>query len=230
MGKIIASVIAGLCLGGLAAPSPAEADPDGQVVVLLLDISLSMGADDIAPDRVTALREETEAFALGLDPAARLGLVVFAGNAYPLVLPTVDHESVARAIKEAITHGGLKARTATGEGIYTALTQTEAVGGATPRIILVSDGKETVPDDLDDPRGAFTAAREARNQRIRIDVISLGTSVPIPYLDIQGSKVPVNTDEPSLRKIADLADGTFAAAASHERLRAALGALADEIR
>ena len=92
-------------------------------------------------------------------------------------------------------------RTATGEAIFTALQAIATVGaviggGDTPppaRIVLFSDGKETVPSNPNNPKGAFTAARAARDQGIPISTISFGTSNG--YVDVNGQRQPVPVDD-----------------------------------
>jgi hypothetical protein len=130
--------------------------------MLVIDISESMAATDVVPSRIEAAKEAGKHFADVLTPGINLGLVSFAANAVLLVAPTVDRGEVKRAIDTLEP----APRTATGEGIFSALqsiaTVTSALGGGPgpppARIVLESDGKETVPADPDLPRGAFTAA------------------------------------------------------------------------
>ena len=97
-----------------------------------------------------------------------------------LVSPTPNREET----KTAIDQIKLSERTATGEGIFTALQSIETLGAVLggaeepppARIVLLSDGKQTVPESPDDPRGGYTAAREAKNQGVPISTISFGTS------------------------------------------------------
>src|SRR4029450_11241493 len=111
--------------------------------------------------------------------ALNLGLIAYAGTATVLVSPTTNRE----ASKNAIDKLQLADRTATGEGIFTALQAIATVGavigggdGARPaRIVLMSDGKETVPSNPDNPKGAYTAARTAKDQGVPISTVWLGT-------------------------------------------------------
>ena len=104
-------------------------------------------------------------------------------------------------------------RTATGEGIFTALQAIATVGaviggGDTPppaRIVLLSDGKETVPSNPDNPKGAFTAARTAKDQGVPISTISFGT--PYGYVEINDQRQPVPVDDSTMKKIAELSGG-----------------------
>lgn len=96
-----------------------------------------------------------------------------------LVSPTTNRDST----KAALDKLQFADRTATGEGIFTALQAIATVGaviggGDKPppaRIVLFSDGKETMPTNPDNPKGAFTAARTAKDQGVPISTISFGT-------------------------------------------------------
>src|SRR4029079_12413827 len=82
-------------------------------------------------------------------------------------------------------------------------------GGDTPppaRIVLFSDGKETVPSNPNNPKGAFTAARAARDQGIPISTISFGT--PNGYVDVNGQRQPLPVDDTTMKKVARLSGGT----------------------
>ncbi|WP_120313882.1 VWA domain-containing protein, partial [Mycobacterium alsense] len=149
------------------------------VVMLVIDVSESMAATDVAPTRLAAAKEAGKKFADELTPAINLGLVAFAANASLLVSPTTNRGAVKSAID------GLKPmpKTATGEGLFTALQAIATVGsvmgggeGPPPaRIVLESDGAENVPLDPNAPQGAFTAARAARAAEVQISTISFGT-------------------------------------------------------
>jgi Ca-activated chloride channel family protein len=236
----VAILLAGLLLLTVALSGPttlAKVPKNRATVVLVVDISLSMVCDDVRPTRVDAARQAAIKFVDEMEPTLQLGLVTFAGTAQTLIAPSSDHEIVKRALDEAIRPDKLAARTATGEGIYTALQQIETLasilGGkskAPPaRIVLESDGKETVPDDLNAPRGAFTAAKEAKAKEVPIYSISFGTTRPIPYVNIQGSRVPVPADDASLQKVAELSGGKFFTAGSLDQLSDVYSSLNAEI-
>jgi Ca-activated chloride channel family protein len=179
------------------------------VVMLVIDVSESMVATDVAPNRLAAAKEAGKRFADELTPGINLGLVEFAGNATLLMAPTTDRDAVKAAIDT------LKAaeRTATGEGIFTALqaiAATTAVlgGGDGPppaRIVLESDGKETVPGEPDAPRGAFTAAHAAKEQGVGISTISFGT--PDGAVTLNDQEIPVPVDDSTLQRISEISGG-----------------------
>jgi Ca-activated chloride channel homolog len=99
--------------------------------------------------------------------------------------------------------------------------------------VLESDGKQTVPEKLDDPRGGFTAARAAKAKNVPISTISFGTTggtVDIPNNDTGGTdRVRVPVDDASLREIADLSGGSFFSASSLDQLRQAYDTLEEQI-
>lgn len=201
------------------------------VVMLVIDVSLSMQAKDVEPTRLAAAQEAAKEFVDELTPGINLGLVAYAGTASVLVSPTTERAPT----KAAIDKLQLEERTATGEAIFTALQAIATVGavigggeGPPPaRIVLLSDGKETVPPNPDNPRGGFTAARAARDQGVPVSTISFGTRYG--YVEINGQRQPVPVDDESLHKIADMSEGTFYTASSLEQLQQVYDNLQDQI-
>ncbi|MCK0175192.1 MULTISPECIES: VWA domain-containing protein [Mycobacteriaceae] len=201
------------------------------VVMLVIDVSQSMRATDVAPSRLAAAQEASKQFADELTPGINLGLIAYAGTATVLVSPTTNRE----ATKIAIDKLQLADRTATGEGIFTALQAIATVGAVIgggdenppARIVLFSDGKETVPSNPDNPKGAFTAARTAKDQGVPISTISFGT--PYGYVEINDQRQPVPVDDAMLKKIADLSEGEAFTASSLEQLREVYANLQQQI-
>lgn len=201
------------------------------VVMLVIDVSQSMRSTDVEPTRLSAAQDAGKQFADELTPGINLGLIAYAGTATVLVSPTTNRE----ATKVAIDKLQLADRTATGEGIFTALQAIATVGaviggGDTPppaRIVLESDGKETVPSNPDNPKGGFTAARTAKDQGVPISTISFGT--PYGYVEINDQRQPVPVDDESLKKIADLSGGTAYTASSLAQLKEVYSTLQNQI-
>jgi len=201
------------------------------VVMLVIDVSESMASTDVAPNRLAAAQEAGKKFADELTPAINLGLVEFAANASLLVAPTTNREAVKAAID------GLKPapKTATGEGIFTALQAIATVGsvmgggeGPPPaRIVLESDGAENVPLDPNAPQGAFTAARAAKAEEVQISTISFGT--PYGTVDYQGQTIPVPVDDQTLQEICKITDGQAFHADSLESLEGVYSTLQRQI-
>src|SRR5918998_1273600 len=235
-----AALIAALAVLTVALAGPmaeARVPRNRATVVLVIDVSLSMQATDVEPSRLAAAQVAAKAFADQLTPGINLGLVSFAGTAAVLVSPTVDREPIKRAVD------GLKLSesTATGEAIFAAIqsveTFSQAIAGAgadgppPARIVLMSDGKQTVPGGVmpeEEPRGAFTAARAAAETGIPVSTISFGTDYGTIEIN-PGERTPVAVDDVSMRQIADLSGGQFFTAASEGELRQVYADLSDQI-
>jgi Ca-activated chloride channel family protein len=217
----------------LAGPTAEQKVPRNRaIVVMAMDVSLSMQATDVQPTRLAAAQEAGKQFSTNLTPGINLGLISFAGSAVTLVAPTTDRKPVNSAID------GLKLAeaTATGEAIFSSLQTiqnfAQVVSGANgpppARIVLMSDGKQTVPSyDLDAPRGAYTAAKAAKKAGIPVSTISFGTSTGV--VDIQGEQQPVPVDDDALRQVANLSGGDFYKAASADQLKQVYDTLGEQI-
>ncbi|MEK6440486.1 VWA domain-containing protein [Pseudonocardia sp. T1-2H] len=233
-----AALIAALAVLTIALAGPqaeAKVPRNRATVVLVIDVSLSMQATDVAPNRLAAAQAAAKTFADQLTPGINLGLVSFAGTAAVLVSPTTDRDSVKRAVD------GLKLAesTATGEAIFAAMQSiesfsrsvapTDAEGPPPARIVLMSDGKQTVPgpDGENDPRGSFTAARKAAGAKIPVSTISFGTAYGT--IDIEGGRTRVAVDDASMKEIADLSAGQFFTAATEDELEQVYADLSEQI-
>ena len=204
----------------LAGPTAEARVPRNRAtVVLVIDVSLSMQATDVAPTRLAAAQAAAKSFA---------------GTAAVLVSPTADRASVKRAVDGL----RLSESTATGEAIFAAMssveTFTQSVSGTqdgpTPaRIVLMSDGKQTVPgpDGENEARGAFTAARKAAEAKVPVSTISFGTDYG--SIEIDGDRTSVAVDDASLREIAELSGGQFFTAATEDELRQVYAELGEQI-
>jgi Ca-activated chloride channel family protein len=201
------------------------------VVMLVIDVSQSMRATDIEPNRLAAAQVAAKQFADELTPGINLGLIAYAGTATVLVSPTTNRD----ATKQAIDKLQVADRTATGEGIFTALQAIATVGaviggGDTPppaRIVLFSDGKETVPSNPDNPKGAYTAARTAKDQGVPISTISFGT--PYGYVEINDQRAPVPVDDETMKKVAQLSGGQSYSASNLSELKGVYSTLQQQI-
>ncbi|HEX2851283.1 MAG TPA: VWA domain-containing protein [Acidimicrobiales bacterium] len=197
----------------LAHPARAERVPrDRATVILALDVSASMAADDVQPSRLAAAQAAAERFAKDLPPKIRLGLIAFAGSAQVRVPPTTDRDAVVRSIETL----DLLPRTAIGEAIYTALdviaSDPVQGSGRTPaHIVLMSDGTTTSgrPNDA--------AARAAAEAKVPVTTIAYGTDQGTVV--VQGETVQVPVDRAALKAIADETGGRFFEAASAGQLR-----------
>ncbi|MQA08758.1 MAG: VWA domain-containing protein [Pseudonocardiaceae bacterium] len=217
----------------MAGPTSEQKVPRNRATVMLvMDVSLSMKATDVQPNRLKAAQNSAKSFAERLTPGVNLGLISFAGTATVAVSPTTDRPSVKKGID------GLKLAesTATGEAIFAAIQSiqgfSQVVGGPEgpppSHIVLMTDGKQTVPTiDQNASRGAFTAARAAKKARIPVSTISFGTEEGA--VDIRGRSIPVPVDDSSMEEIARLSGGDFYKAASADELSEVYEALGEQI-
>jgi Ca-activated chloride channel family protein len=212
-----------LLLVGLAVLSVGVARPAADVkvprenatVVLDIDVSLSMEATDVLPRRIDTAKAAGKKFADLLTPRINLGLVSFGGQATLLVPPTLNRELV----KTEIGKLQLQQSTAIGEAIFTSLQaiqvftrSTTAKGDKAPpaRIVLLSDGQNTVGRD---PEEAILAARAAH---VQVSTIAFGTQSGTVTIDGTTTSVPANISQ--LRNIAVKTGGTFHTAHSEQEL------------
>ncbi|HEV2779348.1 MAG TPA: VWA domain-containing protein [Actinophytocola sp.] len=217
----------------MAGPTAEQKVPRNRATVLLvIDVSLSMQATDVKPTRLDAAKVAAKSFTEGLTQGINLGLISFAGTATVLVGPTTDRQPVIKAIDGL----RLAQSTATGEAIFAALQSIESFsqvvsgpeGPPPARIVLMTDGKQTIPTpNGEDPRGAFTAARAAAERKIPISTISFGTEQGEVSIDGKDQLVPV--DDESMREIARLSGGEFYKAATAEQLRSVYDTLGEQI-
>jgi Ca-activated chloride channel family protein len=198
----------------MARPSVDKQEPlERATVMLAIDVSLSMEADDVAPSRIEAAQEAAKSFVDELPPTYNLGLVSFAKAANVLVSPTKDRSEVLAAI-DGLT---LAEATATGEAVFTSLDAVRSVpadgaAGAPPaRIVLLSDGYRTSGRSIED---AATAAAQAN---VPVSTIAFGTDAGV--VDIRGTLSRVPVDRLSLQELADKTDGFFYEAASVSELK-----------
>jgi len=198
----------------LARPSVDKEEPlERATVMLAIDVSLSMEADDVAPNRIEAAQEAAKAFVKELPPTYNLGLVSFAKAANVLVSPTKDRSAVITAI-DGLT---LAEATATGEAVFTSLDAIRSVpadgaDGAPPaRIVLLSDGYRTSGRSIED------AATAASSANVPVSTIAFGTDTGV--VDIRGNLQRVPVDRLSLQQLAEKTEGFFYEAASVSELK-----------
>jgi Ca-activated chloride channel family protein len=192
------------------------------VIMLVVDVSQSMNSTDVDPSRLAAAEKAAKQFAGALTPGINLGLVAFAGNADLLVAPNPDHQATINALDKLQTAD----KTATGEAVFTALQSIATVGAVlssdgdtTPppaRIVLLSDGDENVPGNPNNPRGAYTAARSAKDQGVPISTIAFGTKEG--YVDLANQRLPVPVGTDTMTQIAELSGGQTYTATTVDQL------------
>ena len=207
----------GLLVVGFARPTAEVQVPRERATVLVaVDVSRSMLADDVAPDRLSAAKAAANEFVANLPEEFNVGLVGFAGNASVFVPPVTDRAAVNAGIDRLSEGAAGRAGTAIGDAIATSLDQIRTLdaqaGEDTPpaRVVVLSDGANTAGQDPDQ------AATLAGELGVPVDAISFGTEAGT----IEGSQaVPV--DGETLRAVAQATGGNYFEAADADELRAA---------
>ena len=216
----------------LAGPSRSIRIPRNRAVIMLaIDVSQSMRATDVAPSRLDAARQAAKKFAGELTPGVNLGLISFAGTANVLVSPTPQHEATIAALDNLRPDNS----TAIGEAIFSALDSIATVAAvlssnaSSPpaRIVLLSDGKENKPENPNNPRGAYTAARAAKDRGVPISTISFGTSDG--YVEVDNQRLPVPVDPDMLQHIAQMSGGQSYKATNVDELNRSYAAVQDQV-
>ena len=213
----------GLSILSLATLTLAFAKPKDEVlvpreratIVVTIDVSLSMEATDVKPNRLEAAKVAAVDFVLSLPPKFNVSLVSFAGTATTLVPPTLDRGATTAAIRALRPEPS----TAIGEGIYTSLAALAQVppdpddpDGVVPaRIVLLSDGKTQVG------RSSAAAAEAAAAQDVPVYTIAYGTADG--YIEVNGRREPVPVDRSELARVSRVSGGEAYTATSVGQLK-----------
>ncbi len=199
--------------------SSEDTTSEGIAIVLAVDVSSSMLAEDFAPsNRLDVAKEQSIAF-IAAREFDRIGLVAFAGEALTRVPITVDYHVLEQAVRE-LRVGELEDGTAIGTAIGTAANRLQRAPGASKVIVLLTDGENT--RGMLDPR---TAAEAAAEFGIRVYTIGVGTEGEAPMPIGRGTQgqlryqtLPVRIDEVLLQDIANLTGGRYFRATDPEAL------------
>ncbi len=200
---------------------------DGIDIVLTLDLSSSMLAEDIQPNRIEAVKQVAADFVRGRRND-RIGIVVFAGGAFTQAPLTLDYDVVATILGE-LEVGILEDGTAIGMGIATAVRRLQDSDAASKVIVLLTDGRNNRGEI--DP---VTAAQMAKALDVRVYAIGAGTQgmarMPVsdPLFGRRYAQVRVDIDEATLKETAELTGGRYFRAtdrASLERIYEEIDAL-----
>jgi Ca-activated chloride channel family protein len=223
---VLPPVLRGLALAGLclAAAGPriggdtVEIKQEGIAIVITIDISSSMLAEDFAPsNRLEVAKRQAVGFIRGR-AADRIGLVAFAGEALTQVPVTLDYPVIEQAVMD-LKIGSLEDGTAIGSGLATAVNRLRRAPDKSKVILLLTDGENN--KGLIDPR---TAAATAAAFGIKVYTIGVGTigEAPIPTgRGLGGFRyelLPVRIDEPLLQEIAQKTGGRYFRAKDSEAL------------
>jgi Ca-activated chloride channel homolog len=195
-----------------------EVKQEGIAIVITIDISSSMLAEDFAPsNRLAVAQRQAVAFIRGRS-ADRIGLVAFAGEALTQVPVTLDYPVLEQAVMD-LKIGSLEDGTAIGSGLATAVNRLRRAPDRSKVVLLLTDGENN--KGIIDPR---TAAATAAAYGIKVYTIGVGTigEAPIPTgRGLGGFRyelLPVRIDEPLLREIAAKTGGRYFRARDSEAL------------
>ncbi|OLT37864.1 VWA domain-containing protein [Actinomadura sp. CNU-125] len=207
-------LMTGLFVTGFARPAAdVRVAREQATIMLAVDVSSSMEAADVEPDRLTAAQRAARTFLDGLPGRFNVGLVAFAGSAAVTVAPTTDR----RAVRSGIDGLALGPRTAIGEGVFSSLRAIGDFGAqygeAAPpaHVVLLSDGTNTAG------RSPEEAAERAVRAGVPVSTIAYGTAEGVIYQN--GTELPVPVDGPALERLAQQTGGGYYEAASGDELR-----------
>ena len=214
--SLIVGVAAALLVFSIARPRWGfewkEVSMEGVDIMVALDVSPSMLAEDIKPNRLRRAKREIEDLVTMLE-GDRIGLTVFSGAAFVQCPLTADYSAVSMFLDHIDTKMVPIAGTSIGDAInlsITSLSDTESAKESGKAIILISDGE-------DQDSNPIAAARLAKEKGIRIYTIGMGSSqgAPIPEdgggfkKDQRGGVVVSRLKEGQLREIADITGGVY---------------------
>lgn len=195
-------------------------DSKGIDIMLSVDVSLSMLAKDLEPDRLTALKDIAKKF-VAQRPGDRIGLVTYSGEAFTKVPVTSDHAVVIDELDQ-LNPLELQPGTAIGEGLSVAVTHLRNSKAKSKIIILMTDGVNTIENAMPTQVGAELA----RSSGIKVYSIGIGTNgyalMPTQtdiFGDLVFTEAEVKIDEPVLREIAQTTGGKYFRATSNESLQ-----------
>ncbi|SFZ90438.1 Ca-activated chloride channel family protein [Flaviramulus basaltis] len=188
-------------------------------IVMAIDVSASMLAKDLSPNRLEALKEVASDFIKGR-PNDRIGLVEYAGESYTKTPITSDKAIVLRSLKSIRYNTVIEGGTAIGMGLATSVNRLKDSKAKSKIIILLTDGVNN--SGFIDPKIASELAVE---YGIKVYTIGLGTNgmalSPIRVLpngDFQYGRIQVEIDETLLKEIADVTGGKYFRATNNKKL------------
>lgn len=190
---------------------------EGIDIMMVLDISTSMLAEDLKPNRLEAAKDVAASFINGR-PNDNIGLVLFAGESFTQCPLTTDHTVLLNLFKD-IRVGMIQDRTAIGLGLANAVSRIKDSQALSKVIILLTDGSNNAGEIA-----PVTAAEIARAFGIRVYTIGVGTRGMAPYpfqtaIGVQYQNIEVDIDEPALQQIAATTGGQYFRATNNRSLK-----------
>ncbi|MBQ8958203.1 MAG: VWA domain-containing protein [Bacteroidales bacterium] len=189
---------------------------EGIDIVMAMDVSGSMLARDLKPDRLTAAKRVASDFVKDR-PGDRMGLVIFSGETFTQVPLTTDHGVMLNMLAE-MKNGLIDDGTAIGDGLATAISRLKDSEAISKVVILLTDGMNNAGSI--DP---YTAAEMAKLYGVRVYTIGVGSYGTAPYpvqtpFGTQIQQMKVDIDEKLLTTIANQTGGKYFRATSNQKL------------
>ena len=185
---------------------------EGIDIMLAMDVSTSMLAEDLKPNRIEAAKQVASEFISGR-PDDNIGLTIFAGESFTQCPMTTDHSSLLNLLQNVRTdiaqRGLIEDGTAIGMGLANAVSRLKDSKAKSKVVILLTDGSNNRGDI-----SPLTAAEIAKSLGIRVYTIGVGTNKVAPYPmvvagGVQYVNIPVEIDTKTLSSIAKATDGDF---------------------
>ncbi|MWA06695.1 VWA domain-containing protein [Actinomadura sp. LD22] len=203
-----------LMMIGFARPASSVKIPrDRATIMVAVDVSLSMMAQDVPPNRMEAAKTAAKKFIRELPSRFNVGVVSFAGNANLIAAPSADRDTAIASLDQL----SLAKRTAIGEAVFTSLQairtfDTQAAHDPPPaHIVLLSDGDNTTG------RSVQEAVDASRAAHVPVSTIAFGT--PYGTVDIEGETTSVSVNKEALKTLATSTQGKAYEAADAGQLR-----------
>jgi Ca-activated chloride channel family protein len=195
---------------------------EGIDIMLAMDVSGSMLAEDLRPNRIEAAKQVAAEFIAGR-PNDNIGLTIFAGEAFTQCPMTTDHASLLNLLHgvrtDLATRGLIEDGTAIGMGLANAVSRLKNSKAKSKVVILLTDGSNNRGDI-----SPMTAAEIAKSLGIRVYTIGVGTNKVAPYPmpvagGVQYVNIPVEIDSKTLSEIAAATDADFYRATNNKELQ-----------
>ena len=222
--------IAGVAVLAVAVAGPAASVPVSHAsgtVILAMDVSGSMAATDVPPDRLDAAKQAAVSFINAQPPTVDIGVVAFQQGGLEAALPTADHATATAAVRRLAPGGG----TSLGDAILASLSaithRTVGLGrnGSVPAIgywpsatiVLFSDGQDEGAAAGGTDTTAVAAAAVAQKAGVHIDTVGVGTAAGTT-VDVDGYHLFTALDEATLKSISQATGGAYHPASDASQL------------
>lgn len=195
---------------------------EGIDIMLAMDVSTSMLAEDLRPNRLEAAKNVAAEFISGR-PNDNIGLTIFAGESFTQCPMTTDHASLLNLLRNVRTdiaaRGLISDGTAVGMGLANAVSRLKDSKAKSKVVILLTDGSNNMGDI-----SPMTSAQIAQSLGIRVYTIGVGTNKVAPYpMSVGGTtqyvNIPVEIDSKTLSDIAAVTEGNFYRATNNKELK-----------